>query len=110
MVGAAPVLVVLATAVMAASDRPCVALPSAQTLVATTVVSVFLDFFAAHGDRNCVEVATNSKLVIGTGDQDDAIALAFAGYMSATYVGEIAVACHRCQTHVRSHIQFHLPV
>jgi hypothetical protein len=73
---------------------------------------VFLNFFAAHSDRNCVGVATNSKLAIGTGDQDDAIALAFAGNMSATNldVSEIAVASHRCQTHVRSHIQFHLPV
>jgi hypothetical protein len=104
MVGAAPVLVVLATAVMAASDRPYVA--PAQTLVATTVVSVFLNFFAAHSDRNCVGVATNSKLAIGTGDQDDAIAFAFASNMSATNldVSEIAVARHRCQTHVRSHI------
>jgi hypothetical protein len=25
-------------------------------------------------------------------------------------VSEIAVARHRCQTHVRSHIEFHLPV
>jgi hypothetical protein len=41
MVGAAPVLVVLATAVMAASDRPYVVLP--QALAATTVASVFLD-------------------------------------------------------------------
>jgi hypothetical protein len=84
----------------------------AQTLVATTVASVFLNFFAAYSDRNCVEVATNSKLAIGTGDQDDAIALAFAGNMSATNldVSKIAVARHRCQTHVRSHIQFRLPV
>jgi len=109
MVGAAPVLVVLATAVMVASDRPYVACSNSRR---DHFVSVFLNFFAAHSDRDCVEVATNSKLAIGTGDQDDAIALAFAGNMSATDldVGEIAVACHRCQTHVRSHIQFHLPV
>ena len=73
-----------------------------------TVVSVFLNFFAAHRDSNCVEVATNSKLAM---DQDDAIALAPASNMSATLdVSEIAVARHRCQMHVRSHIQFHLQV
>jgi hypothetical protein len=37
---------------------------------------VFLIFLAAYRDRNHVEAATSSKLTIGTGDQDDAIALA----------------------------------
>jgi hypothetical protein len=46
---------------------------------------VFLIFFlAAYRDRNCVEAATSNKLTIGTGDQDDAITLAFAGNMTAT--------------------------
>jgi hypothetical protein len=76
------------------------------------IVSVFLNFLAAHRDRDCVEAATSSKLTIGTGDQDDVVALALASNMTATdlHVSEIAVARHRCQTHVRSHIQFHLPV
>jgi hypothetical protein len=39
---------------------------------------VFLIFLAAYRDRNYVEAATSSKLTIGTGDQDDAIALALA--------------------------------
>jgi hypothetical protein len=109
MVGAAPVLVVLATAVMAASDRPCVALLklssrplssqcfSTSLLLTATVTALGLPLTASWQSGP---------------DQDDAIALAFAGNMSATNldVGEIAVACHRCQTHVRSHIQFHLPV
>ena len=36
---------------------------------------VFLIFRAAYRDRNYVEAATGSKLTIGTGDQDDAVAL-----------------------------------
>ena len=78
----------------------------------TAVASVFLIFLDAYRDRECVGAATSSKLTIGTGDQDDAVALAFASNMTATDldVSEIAVARHRCQTHVRSHIEFHLPV
>ena len=44
----------------------------------------FLIFLAAYGDRNYVEAATSSKLTTGTGDQDDAIALALASNMTAT--------------------------
>jgi hypothetical protein len=63
---------------------------------------VFLIFLAAYRDRNYVGAATSSKLTIGTGDQDDAIALALASNMTATDldVSEIAVPRHRCQTHV----------
>jgi FixJ family two-component response regulator len=73
---------------------------------------VFLIFLAAYRDRDYVEAATSSKLTIGTGNQDDAVALALASNMTATDldVSEIAVTRHRCQTHVRSHTQFHLPV
>ena len=73
---------------------------------------MFLIFLAAYRDRDCVEAATSSKLTIGTSDQDDAVALALASNMTATDldVSEIAVARHRCQTHVRSHIPFHLSV
>jgi hypothetical protein len=76
------------------------------------IVSVFLIFLAGYRDRDYVEAATSSKLTIGTGDQDDAVVLALASNMTATNldVSEIAVARHRCQTHVRSHIQFHLPL
>jgi hypothetical protein len=72
---------------------------------------MFLIFIAAYCDRDHVEAATSGKLIIGTGDQDDAIALALASNMTATDldVGEIAVA-RRCQTHVRSHTLFHLLV
>jgi hypothetical protein len=55
---------------------------------------VFVIFLAAYRDRNYVEASASSKLTIGTGDQDDAVDLD---------VSEIAVARHRCQTHVRSH-------
>jgi hypothetical protein len=73
---------------------------------------VFLIFLAAYRDRNHVETATSSKLTSGTGDQDDAIALALASNMTTTDldVSEIAVARHRCQMYVRSHTLFHLPV
>jgi hypothetical protein len=76
------------------------------------IVSVFLIFLAGYRDPDYVEAATSSKLTIGTGDQDDAVVLALASNMTATNldVSEIAVARHRCQTHVRSHIQFHLPL
>jgi hypothetical protein len=39
---------------------------------------VFLIFLAAYRDRDYVKVATSSKLTIGTGDQDNAVALALA--------------------------------
>jgi hypothetical protein len=62
-------------------------------------------FLAAYRDRNHVGAATNSKLTIGTGDQDDTIALALASNMSATDldVSEIAVTRHRCQRLAPSH-------
>jgi hypothetical protein len=65
---------------------------------------VFLIFLTAYRDRNHVEAATSSKLTIGTGDQDDAIALALASNMTGTDldVSEIAVPRHRCQL-VHSH-------
>ncbi len=73
---------------------------------------MFLIFLAAYRDRDYVEAATSSKLTIGTGDQDDAVALARASNMTATEldVSKFAVTRHRSQTFVRSHIQFHLPV
>ncbi len=73
---------------------------------------MLLIFVAAYRDRHYRDAATSSKLTIGTGDQDDAVALALASNMTATDldVSEIAVLRHRCQTHVRSHIQFRLPV
>jgi hypothetical protein len=66
---------------------------------------VFLIFLAAYRDRDCVEAATSSKLTIGTGDQDDAVALARASDMTATEldVSKFAVTRHRSQTLVRSH-------
>ena len=68
------------------------------------IVSVFLIFLAAYRDRNYVGAATSSKLTIGTGDQDDAIAFALASNMTATDldVSEIAVSRHRCQRLARS--------
>jgi hypothetical protein len=73
---------------------------------------VFLIFLAAYRDRDYVKVATSSKLTIGTGDQDNAVALALASNMTATEldVSKFAVTRHRNQTLVRSHTQFHLPV
>jgi hypothetical protein len=73
---------------------------------------VFLVFLAAYRDRNYVEAATSSNLTTGPGDQDDAVALALAGNMTATEldVSKFAVTRHRSQTLVRSHTQFHLPV
>jgi selenocysteine lyase/cysteine desulfurase len=58
---------------------------------------VFLNILAAHRDQNRVDVATSSKLTIGTGDQDDRVALASASNMTAIVldVSEIAVARHR---------------
>jgi len=69
---------------------------------------------AAYRDRDHVEAATSSKLTIGTGDQDDAIALAPASNMTATdlEVSEIAVHRHRCHLLAHSHtlkIHGHLP-
>jgi hypothetical protein len=52
---------------------------------------VFLIFLAAYRDRDYVEAATSGKLTIGTGDQDDAIALALAGNMTAT---DLDVSAH----------------
>ncbi len=73
---------------------------------------MFLIFLAAYRDRDYVDAATSSKLTIGTGDQDDAVVIALASNMTATQldVSELAVARHRCQTYVRSHTLFHLPV
>ena len=66
---------------------------------------MFLIFLAAYRDRNHVEATASGKLTIGTGDQDDAIALALASNMTTTDldVSEIAVPRHRCQRLVRSH-------
>ena len=65
---------------------------------------VFLIFLAAYRDRDHVEATASGKLTIGTGDQDDAIALALASNMTTTDldVSEIAVPRHRCQRLVRS--------
>jgi hypothetical protein len=66
---------------------------------------MFLIFLAAYRDRDHVKAATGGKLTIGTGDQDDAIALALASNMTAPDldVSEIAVPRHRCQRLARSH-------
>jgi hypothetical protein len=66
---------------------------------------MFLIFLAAYRDRNHAAAATSSKLTTGTGDQDDAIALALASNMTATEldVSEIAVPRHRCLRLARSH-------
>ena len=66
---------------------------------------MFPIFLAADRDRNYVEAATSRKLTAGTGDQDDAIALALASNMTTTDldVSEIAVPRHRCQRLPRSH-------
>jgi hypothetical protein len=73
---------------------------------------VFLIFLAAYRDRDYAEVATSSKLTIGTADQDDAVAFALASNMTATELDEskLAVTRHRRQTLVRSHTLSHLPV
>ena len=65
---------------------------------------MLLIFLAAYRDCNYVEAATSSKLTIGTGDQDDAIALALASNMTATDldVSEMAVPRHRRQRLARS--------
>ena len=66
---------------------------------------MFLIFLAAYHDRNYVEATTSSKLTTGTGDQDDAVALALASNMTAPDldVSEIAVPRHRCQRLARAH-------
>jgi len=66
---------------------------------------MFLIFLAAYRDRNYVGAATSSKLTTGTGDQDDAVALALASNMTAPDldVSEIAVPRHRCQRLARPH-------
>jgi hypothetical protein len=58
---------------------------------------VFLNLFSANCDSNCVKVAANGKLTIGTGNQDDAVALALDGNVTATAfdVSEITVNCYR---------------
>jgi hypothetical protein len=65
---------------------------------------VFLIFLAAYRDRNYVDAATSSKLTTGTGDHNDAIALASASNMTRPDldVREIAVTRHRCQRLVHS--------
>src|SRR5215472_7683375 len=59
----------------------------------------FLILLAAYRDRDHVEAATGSKLTTGTGDHNNAIALAPASDMSAPnlHVSEIAVVRHRYQ-------------
>ena len=66
---------------------------------------MFLIFLAAYRDRDHVEAATSSNLTTGTGDQDDAVALALASNMTAPDldISEIAVARHRCQRLARPH-------
>jgi len=66
---------------------------------------VFLIVLAGYRDCNHVAGATSSKLTTGTGDQNDAIALALASNMTATDldVSEMAVARHRCHRLVHSH-------
>jgi hypothetical protein len=81
---------------------------SASSLLASLAAEsllVFLIFLAAYRDRDHVEAATSSKLTIGTGDQDDAIALALASNMTATDldVSEMTVSRHRCQRLAHSH-------
>jgi hypothetical protein len=58
---------------------------------------MFLNFLAAYRDRDLVGAATSDKLTIGTGDQDDVIALALAsnGTAADLDVSEIAVVRHR---------------
>jgi hypothetical protein len=70
---------------------------------------VFLIFLVAYRDLDYVEAATSSKLTIGTGDQDDPVALALASNMTATEldVGKFAVTRHRSQALVCSHTQFY---
>ena len=66
---------------------------------------MFLIFLAAYRDRDHVRATASGKLTIGTGDQDDAIALALASNMTTTDldVSEIAVPRHRCQRLVDFH-------
>ena len=77
---------------LAAMRRP----PSPRSAPEVRSLLVFLIFLAAYHDRNYVEAATSSKLTMGTGDQDDAIALVLASNMTATDldVSEIAVPSH----------------
>ena len=77
---------------LAAMRRP----PSPRSAPEVRSLLVFLIFLAAYHDRNYVEAATSSKLTMGTGDQDDAIALVLASNMTATDldVSEIAAARH----------------
>jgi hypothetical protein len=68
------------------------AIRRASSRVRCNSLWVFLIFLAAYRDRYYVGAATSSKLTIGTGDQDDAIALTLASNMTATDldVSEIA--------------------
>jgi hypothetical protein len=52
---------------------------------------------SANCDSNLVKVATNGQLTIGTGNQDDAVALAPDGNVTATAfdVSELTVSRHR---------------
>ena len=89
-------------------DRPRVAGingPNHLRLRGAISLLVFLIFRAAYRDRNYVGAAASSKLTVGTGDQDDAIALAPASNMTATDldVSEITVPRHRCHRLAHSH-------
>ena len=75
---------------------------------------MFLIVLDAYRDCDHVVAATSGKLTIGTGDQDDAIALAPASNVTATdlEVSEIAIPRHRCHRLAHSHtlkIHGHLP-
>jgi len=65
---------------------------------------MFLNFLAAYRHRDLVGAATGDKLTTGTGDHNNAIALALASNMTASDldVSEIAVPRHRCQRLVHS--------
>ncbi len=80
----------------AASDRSCVV--PAQSLV--FVALVFLDLLSANCDSNCVKViATHGKLTIGTGNQDDAVALALDGNVTATAFDVRELTVSRVRSH-----------
>jgi hypothetical protein len=66
---------------------------------------VVLIFLAAYRDRHHVGAATGGKLTTGTGDHNNAIALALARNVTAPDldVSEIAIPRHRCQGLVQSY-------
>ena len=66
---------------------------------------VFLIVLAGYRDCDHVAGATSSKLTTGTGDQNDAIALALASNMTATDldVSKVGVPRYRCQRLAHSH-------